>query len=141
MNQYLEGAKYILSIGGPSSRLKKKPMINSWTRHALCDSVLSYERNRWKFEHVIRNSMGNSMGNSMKYCRFTTVNNLFRNVNILHIKSIALTRILCVREHQVTQRVTPSWINRWLFLETWAWAACVLSCAYMHLTLYSCYFH
>ena len=40
---------------------EKKPTINSWTRHALCDSVLSYERNRWKFEHVIRNSMGNEI--------------------------------------------------------------------------------
>ena len=27
------------------------------TRHALCDSVLSYERNRWKCEHVIRNAI------------------------------------------------------------------------------------
>ena len=61
LNQYLEGAKCILSTGGPSSRLEKKPMINSWTCHALCDSVLSYERNRWKFEHVIRNSMGNEI--------------------------------------------------------------------------------
>ena len=42
--------------GDPSSRLEKKPTINSI--HALCDSVLSYERNRWKFEHVIRNSIG-----------------------------------------------------------------------------------
>ena len=24
----------------------------------LCDSVLSYERNRWKYEHVIRNNIG-----------------------------------------------------------------------------------
>ena len=24
----------------------------------LRDSVLSYERNRWKYEHVIRNSIG-----------------------------------------------------------------------------------
>ena len=45
------------TTGGPSSRLEKKPTINSWKRLALCDSVLSYERNRWKFEHVIRNSM------------------------------------------------------------------------------------
>ena len=36
-------------------RLEKKLTINSWKRHALCDSVLSYERNRWKFEHVLRN--------------------------------------------------------------------------------------
>ena len=49
------------TTGGLSSRLEKKPTINSWTRHALCDSVLSYERNRWKFEHVIRNSMGNEI--------------------------------------------------------------------------------
>ena len=35
--------------------------INSWMRHALCDSVLSYQRNRWKFEHVTRNSMGNEI--------------------------------------------------------------------------------
>ena len=50
-----------LTADGPSSRLEKKPTINSWMRHALCDSVLSYERNRWKFEHVIRNSMGNEI--------------------------------------------------------------------------------
>ena len=47
--------------GGSSPRLEKKPTINSWTRHAFCDSVLSYGRNRWKFEHVIRNSMGNEI--------------------------------------------------------------------------------
>ena len=49
------------TTGGLSSRLEKKPTINSWTRHALYNSVLSYERNRWKFEHVIRNSMGNGI--------------------------------------------------------------------------------
>ena len=32
-------------------------------------SVLSYGRNRWKFEHVIRNSMGNKL-----YGRFATIN-------------------------------------------------------------------
>ena len=57
-----DGQKIIHVItGGPSSRLEKKPTINSWTRHALCDSVLSYVRNRWKFEHIIRNSMGNEI--------------------------------------------------------------------------------
>ena len=35
--------------------------INSWMHHALCDLVLSYERNRWKFEHITRNSMGNEI--------------------------------------------------------------------------------
>ena len=50
-----------LFSGGPSSRLEKKPTMNSRTRHALCDSVLSYGRNRRKFEHVIRNSMGNEI--------------------------------------------------------------------------------
>ena len=40
----------IFTTGGPSSRLEKKPTINSWKSYALCDSVLSYERNRWKFE-------------------------------------------------------------------------------------------
>ena len=49
------------TTGGLSLRLEKKPTINSWTRHALYDSVLSYERNRWKFEHVIRNSRGNEI--------------------------------------------------------------------------------
>ena len=39
------------TTGGPSSRLEK-PTIKSWKRHALCDSVLSYERNPWKFEHL-----------------------------------------------------------------------------------------
>ena len=37
-----------LTTCGPSSHLEKKPTINSWKRHVLCDSVLSYERNRWK---------------------------------------------------------------------------------------------
>ena len=36
-------------------------MFNSWTRHALCDLVLSYKRDRWKFEHIIRHSMRNKM--------------------------------------------------------------------------------
>ncbi|RMX42500.1 hypothetical protein pdam_00020419 [Pocillopora damicornis] len=48
-----------LVTGGPSSRLEKKPTINSRTRHAFCDSVLSNEKNRRKFEHVIGNSIGN----------------------------------------------------------------------------------
>ena len=46
-----------ITTGGPSSRLEKKPTIDSWKRHALCDSVFSYEKNRWKFEEVIRNSI------------------------------------------------------------------------------------
>ena len=29
------------STGGLSSRLEKKQTINSWKRHALCDSILS----------------------------------------------------------------------------------------------------
>lgn len=37
---------------------KKKQKINSWKRHALYDAGLSYARNRWEFERVIRNSMG-----------------------------------------------------------------------------------
>ena len=52
-----------LITGGQSSRLEKKLTINSWKRHALCDSVFS-ERNRWKFEHDIRNSLGNEMKSS-----------------------------------------------------------------------------
>ena len=58
------------TTGGPSSRVEKKPTINSWKRHALCDSVLSYERNRWKFEHVIRNSMGNEIWSIYNYKYF-----------------------------------------------------------------------
>ena len=54
--KFIETTLHLIT-GGPSSRLEKKPTINSWTRHALCDSVLSYERNRWKFEHVIRNAI------------------------------------------------------------------------------------
>ena len=49
------------TTGGPSSRLEKKQTINPWKRHALCYSVLSYERNRWEFEYAIRNSMGNEI--------------------------------------------------------------------------------
>ena len=30
-------------------------------RHALCDLVLSYDRNRRKFEHVIKSSMEKEM--------------------------------------------------------------------------------
>ena len=44
-------------------RLEKKQTINSWKRHALCDAVLSYESNRWKF--IVRGT---------KYGRFTTIN-------------------------------------------------------------------
>ena len=47
--------------GVPSSLLDKKQTISSWKRHMLCDSVLTYGRNRWEFEHVIRNSMGNEI--------------------------------------------------------------------------------
>ena len=39
-------------------RLEKKQKINSWKRHALYDAGLSYARNRWEFERVVRNSMG-----------------------------------------------------------------------------------
>ena len=53
--------KLAYGTGGPSSFLKKKPMIDSWKRHKLCDLVLSYKRNCWKFEHRIRNSMGNEI--------------------------------------------------------------------------------
>ena len=59
-------------------------------------------------------------------------------MNILHVKSINLltscvsvvvSAVLSVLYHHcyscwVTQRVTLSLINRWLFLETWARAAC-----------------
>ena len=60
--------------GVPSSNLKKKQMINSWKPHALCDSVLSYDRNHWEFEHVIRNSMGNKIWSiyNNKYFRIWT---------------------------------------------------------------------
>ena len=47
--------------GGPSSRLERKQTINSWKDHVLCDSVLSFERNRWEFEHAVRISMGNEI--------------------------------------------------------------------------------
>ena len=47
--------------GVPSWRLDKKQTINSWKRHVLCDSALTYGRNRWNIEHVIRNSMGNEI--------------------------------------------------------------------------------
>ena len=54
----------------PRLTSREKAKINSWTRHALCDSVLSYERNRWKFKHVIRNSMANEIWSiyNDKYC-------------------------------------------------------------------------
>ena len=41
------------STDDPSSRLEKKPTINSWARHALCDSVFSNERNRWRFGEMV----------------------------------------------------------------------------------------
>ena len=50
-----------MNKGVPSSRLDKKQTINSWKCHMLCDSVLTYGRNRWEFERVIRNSMGNEI--------------------------------------------------------------------------------
>ena len=60
--------------GVPSSNLKKKQMINSWKPRALCDSVLSYDRNHWEFEHVIRTSMGNKIWSiyNNKYFRIWT---------------------------------------------------------------------
>lgn len=45
----------------PKLTSREKANDYSWTRHALWDSVLTYERNRWKFEHAIRNSMGNEI--------------------------------------------------------------------------------
>ena len=44
-------------------RLEKKQTINSWKRHALCDAVLRYESNSWKF-----------IVSGTKYGRFTTIN-------------------------------------------------------------------
>ena len=44
-----------------SLKIQKRSPLNSWTLHAFCDSVLSYESNRWKFEHVLGNSMGNEI--------------------------------------------------------------------------------
>ena len=41
--------KISLRTGVPSSRHEKKQAIDSWKRHALCDSVLRYERKRWEF--------------------------------------------------------------------------------------------
>ena len=50
-----------MNKGVPNSRLDKKQTINLWKCHMLCDSVLTYGRNRWEFERVIRNSMGNEI--------------------------------------------------------------------------------
>ena len=44
-----------LTLGGKSKWLIHKK------RHALCDSVLSYERERSEFNHVERNNMGNEV--------------------------------------------------------------------------------
>ena len=35
--------------------IEKKQTINSWKRHALCDSMLSYGRNRYKEKYGERN--------------------------------------------------------------------------------------
>ena len=53
--KFIETTLHLIT-GGPSSRLEKKPTINSWKRHALCDSVLSYERSPWKFELFVFNA-------------------------------------------------------------------------------------
>ena len=45
----------------PKLTSREKAINHSWRRHALCDSVLSFQRNCWKLEHVIRNSMGNEI--------------------------------------------------------------------------------
>ena len=39
--KFIETTLHLIT-GGSSSRLEKKPTINSWKRQALCDSVLSY---------------------------------------------------------------------------------------------------
>ena len=59
-------------------------------RHALCDSVISYKRNRWKLIHVIRSCTRNEIWSiyNDKY---------FEIENILGVKSLKLTHILCVR--------------------------------------------
>ena len=51
-------AQIHVNKGIPGLRLDKKQTTNSWKRHMLCDSMLTYGRNRWEFEHVIRNSVG-----------------------------------------------------------------------------------
>ena len=35
--------------------IEKKQTINSWKRHALCDSVLSYGKNRYEEKYGERN--------------------------------------------------------------------------------------
>ena len=52
----------------------------------MCDSVLSYERNRCKFEHPVRNGMGNKICsiNISKYEQFT------RKINKTHSHPVSI---------------------------------------------------
>ena len=74
------------ATGSPSSRVEKKQTINSWKRHALCDSAVSYERRRiWtRYKEIVWGT---------KYGQFTTIN--ISKYEHLYVKSIKLTHLVC----------------------------------------------
>ena len=83
--------------GVPGSRLDKKQAINSWKRHMLCDSVLTYGRNCWEFEHVTKNSMGNEIWSiyNNKYFKIWTFYT-FNQYNLFtSFVSVVVSGVLC----------------------------------------------
>ena len=58
---------------------------------------------------------------------FTVVNRLYLFLHSIPYNVFKFSTVPLVTQHRILQRVTLSWIDRWLFLETWAWAACGLA--------------
>ena len=68
---------------------KSKQLINE-SITLLCDLVLSYKRNHWEFEHVIRNSMGNKISSIYKMKSRLHA----RILTVVHAEAVCTLKIL-----------------------------------------------
>ena len=76
--------KISLRTGVPGSRHEKKQVIDSWKRHALCDSVLRYERKRSEFNRltsIIKASQNRFISKGIKQ-NMTTNNSLVQTSTV-----------------------------------------------------------
>ena len=75
---HIHNAEYPLMMSAEGVQVhvsrKSKRLIHQC--HGLCDSVLSYKRNSWEFEHIIKNRMGNEIWSiyNDKYFEILTFN-------------------------------------------------------------------